>query len=73
MTKLSTKQRNKIPSNEFGLPKVRKYPMPDRAHAKNAEARAAEMKNEGKLSAANKAIIDTKAKAILAKTKSKKS
>jgi len=72
MSKLSTKQRKVIPSNEFGLPEEKKYPMPDRRHAANAKARAAEMENAGKLSEANKEKIDTKADDILAKTKSKK-
>lgn len=30
--KLSSKQRNQIDSNQFGLPSQRRYPMPDRAH-----------------------------------------
>lgn len=30
--KLSSKQRNQIDSNQFGLPSQRRYPMPDKAH-----------------------------------------
>lgn len=30
--KLSSKHRNQIDSNQFGLPSQRRYPMPDRAH-----------------------------------------
>jgi len=72
MSKLTTKQRSKIPGSEYGLPASKKYPMPDRKHAANAKARATEMENQGKLSSANKALIDAKANKILAKDKSKK-
>lgn len=58
---LSTSRRNKLKSSTFGLPKSRKYPMPDRSHAANAKARASEMFNKGKLSASQKAEIDRKA------------
>lgn len=40
MAKLTSKSRNAIPSSEFGLPKQRKYPEQDKAHAANAKARA---------------------------------
>ncbi len=39
MAKLTTKQRKKIPKGEFGLPGEKKYPMPDKSHARNAKAR----------------------------------
>ena len=47
--KLTTAARKKLPARDFGLPKSRKYPMPDRAHAKNAKARASAAYNEGYL------------------------
>ncbi|MHB1938436.1 MAG: hypothetical protein ACYCOR_17910 [Acidobacteriaceae bacterium] len=59
--KLTTKKRKKIPKNDFGLPGERKYPMPDKAHAKNAKARASQMVNAGKLSRADEKKIDAKA------------
>lgn len=43
MAKLTTKKRKKLPANEFALPKKRKYPIENKAHAKNAKARAAQM------------------------------
>jgi len=65
MSKLVAKTRNKLPKKDFGLPGERKYPMPDKAHAKNAKARATQMENKGKLSASSKAKIDAKANKIL--------
>ncbi len=71
MAKLTTKKRNKIPKEEFGLPGERKYPMPDKAHARNAKARATQMQKAGKLSSSSKAKIDAKADRILSKGKKK--
>ena len=67
MAKLTTEKKNAEPEKEFGLPKERKYPMPDASHAKNAKARASQMEHQGKLSAADKKKIDTKADRILNK------
>lgn len=50
MSKLTTKDRKAIPKQEFGIPSTRSYPMPDKAHAANAKARAKQMLDEGKLS-----------------------
>jgi len=79
MAKLNAAARKKIPKSEFGLPeKVGKegknragkgaYPMPDKAHAANAKARATQMVNKGKLSAASAAKIKAKANKILGKS-----
>jgi hypothetical protein len=69
MATLTTKVRKKVPKSEFGLPGERKYPMPDKAHAANAKARATQMVNAGKLSPASKSKIDAKANKILKKGK----
>lgn len=69
MSKLTAKKRNKIPSSEFGLPGERKYPMPDKAHAANAKARATQQKAKGNLSTSQKAKIDAKANKVLGKKK----
>lgn len=37
---LTTKKRNKLSKEVFALPKQRKYPIHDRAHAANALSRA---------------------------------
>jgi len=65
MGKLNTEERNKIPKSEFGEPKERKYPMPDRSHAANAKARATQMVDKGKLSVASEKKIDAKANKVL--------
>ena len=67
MTKLTTKSRNNLKSSTFGLPGEKKYPMPDKAHAANAKARATQMAEKGKLSSSSKAKIDAKANRILGK------
>lgn len=65
MAILKLKARNKLPKSEFGLPGQRKYPMPDKAHAANAKARATQMVKRGKLSPSSKAKIDAKANRII--------
>ena len=67
MAKLTTAKKNSEPKSDFGLPDERKYPMPDAAHARNAKARASKAENEGKLSAADKKKVDTKANQKLGK------
>jgi hypothetical protein len=39
---LSTKERKKLKKKSFALPGKRKYPIPDKAHARNALARVAQ-------------------------------
>lgn len=58
--KLTTKERKGLPKSSFALPGKRAYPMPDRAHAANAKARAAQF-----ASPAEKAKIDAKANKML--------
>jgi hypothetical protein len=67
MAKLTTTKKKAEPQSDFGLPSERKYPMPDKAHAQNAKARATQMEKQGKLSAADKKKIDAKANEILKK------
>jgi hypothetical protein len=67
MGKLSTKARNALPKSDFGLPGQEKYPMPDKAHAANAKARATQQVKKGNLSPSSKAKIDAKANRILDK------
>jgi len=69
MAKLDAAKRKKIPKKEFGLPGEKKYPVNDKAHAKNAKARATQMEKKGKLSASSKAKIDAKANKVLGKKK----
>jgi hypothetical protein len=64
MAKLTTEQRKKLPSSDFALP-GRRYPIEDKAHARDAKARASAEANKGHLSAAEKAKVDRKADAVL--------
>jgi hypothetical protein len=65
MAELSTRKRNSLKPSQFGLPDEKKYPMPDKAHARNAKARASQQQNEGRITAAEEAKIDRKADRIL--------
>ena len=67
MAKLTSKQRNSLPSSDFALPGSRKYPMEDKSHAANAKARASQQEAKGNLSPGAKAKIDQKANRILGK------
>jgi len=40
--KLTAKKRNKLPKKSFAEPGARKYPIHDKAHARNALARVAQ-------------------------------
>lgn len=61
MAKLDAKERKKLPKSEFGEPGKRKYPMPDKAHARDAKARASEMEHKGRISKSTEEKIDAKA------------
>lgn len=67
MATLSAKKRDSLKPSQFGLPDERKYPMPDKSHARNAKARASQQEEAGNLSATDKKKIDTKADRILDK------
>jgi hypothetical protein len=70
MAKLTTKKRNSLKKNQFALPNERKYPVNDKAHARNAKARAAQQVKKGNLSSSEKAKIDRKANRVLGKSQS---
>ena len=71
MADLNAKKRENLPSKEFGLPEKARtkdqkkesgnYPMPDKAHARNAKARAAQQRKAGNLTKDEEARIDRKA------------
>ena len=65
MSKLTTSARKKLPKSDFALPGGR-YPVEDKAHARDAKARASQAYNSGRLSSAEKATVDRKAGAVLA-------
>jgi hypothetical protein len=66
MSKLTAEARRKLPKSAFALPGGR-YPVEDKAHARDAKARASQGYNSGHLTAAEKAKVDKKADAVLAK------
>lgn len=65
MSELTTRKREKLPASDFGLPEERTYPMPDKAHARNAKSRASQQRDQGNLTKAEEARIDRKADRIL--------
>ncbi len=75
MADLTAKQREKLPAKEFGLPEKARtkdakkesgnYPMPDKAHARNAKARAAQQQKAGNLSKKDKERVDRKADKVI--------
>jgi hypothetical protein len=75
MSKLTAKQRAKLPTRDFGLPEKARssaakkesgnYPMPDKAHARNAKSRAAQQQEAGNLTKKERERIDRKADKIL--------
>jgi hypothetical protein len=69
MAVLKAAQRKRLPASDFGEPKQRKYPMPDRAHAANAKSRATQQVNAGRLTPAQASRIRAKADRILGKGK----
>lgn len=57
MARLSAAKRRTLPTRDFAGP-GRSYPVNDAAHARNAKARASEMRKKGRLSSAQEARID---------------
>ena len=75
MSDLNAKKRENLPSKDFGLPEKARtksakresgnYPMPDKAHARNAKARAAQQRKAGNLTKKEEERIDRKADKML--------
>jgi hypothetical protein len=65
MAVLKAKARNKLAADTFGLPATRQYPMPDRAHAANAEARATQQLAAGNLTPEQASKVKHKAHVVL--------
>ena len=64
MAKLSTAERNALPTSSFAGP-GRSYPIPNKSHAANAKARAHQQWNKGNLSYEQYKAIERKANAKL--------
>ena len=67
MAELKAKTRNRLPAGDFAEPAKRAYPIEDKAHARNAKARASHAIKAGRMSRAEAAGIDKKADAVLGK------
>jgi hypothetical protein len=75
MADLPAKKREELPAKDFGLPEKARtkaakkesgnYPMPDKPHARNAKARAAQQEKSGNLTKKEREKIDRKADKIL--------
>jgi hypothetical protein len=65
MAKLSYKQKKSFAPKVYGLPKVKKYPMPDVAHARDAKARASAQYKKGNLTRGELITISRKANRII--------
>jgi hypothetical protein len=68
MAELKAKTRNRLPDSKFAEPDKRKYPIENKAHARNAKARASQAQNAGRISEAEEKRIDRKADAVLNKS-----
>jgi hypothetical protein len=67
MAELSTDARKKLPASKFAEPDKKAYPIEDKAHARNAKARASQAEKAGRMSKAEEAKIDRKADAVIKK------
>jgi len=67
MPRLDTQARDKLPAKKFAEPEKRAYPIEDKAHARNAKARASQAVKAGRMSKAEEGKIDKKADAVLKK------
>ena len=68
MSKLKTEERDDLSKSKFALPEERKYPVENKAHARNAKARAAQQEKAGDLSASDRKKVDAKADKVLGKS-----
>jgi hypothetical protein len=67
MAKLDAADRKKIPASKFAEPERRAYPIENKAHARNAKARASQAVKAGRMSKSEERKIDKKADNVLGK------
>lgn len=60
MAELDARKRKKLSDKDFAGPN-RTYPIEDKAHARNAKARASQAQKAGRMSKAQEKSIDAKA------------
>ena len=69
---MKAKSRRKLKKSQFGLPRQRKYPMPDKSHAANAKARAKQQLKRGKLTRSTFNPGACRANRVLSRAKKRK-
>jgi hypothetical protein len=57
MATLSSKRRRSLPKSAFAIPSQRKYPIHDKAHARNALARAAQSGTSGAYATVRRKVL----------------
>jgi hypothetical protein len=67
MAKLDTDDRKKLPAKDFAEPEKRAYPVEDKAHARNAKARASQAVKAGRMTKTEGAKIARKADKVIEK------
>jgi hypothetical protein len=67
MAELRARTRNKLTARDFAEPEKRAFPVEDKAHARDAKARASQAVKAGRMSKTEAAKIDRKADAVLKK------
>jgi len=72
MARLTAARRKKLRKSSFGLPGSRKYPMHDKAHARNAKGRATQQYKKGRISKSTRDRIHAKANRVLRRGKKRK-
>ena len=65
MAKLTTDERDALPTRDFAEPDKRAYPIEDKPHARNAKARAAQAVKAGRMPKSEADRIDEKADSVL--------
>jgi len=65
MAKLTTDERDALPTRDFAEPDKRAYPIEDKPHARNAKARAAQAVKAGRMPQSEAYRIDEKADSVL--------
>jgi hypothetical protein len=67
MANLDAEDRKKLPAKKFAKPGKRAYPIEDKAHARNAKARASQAVKAGRMSQTEAGKIKSKADGVLKK------
>lgn len=66
MSKLTLRQRAKLPSSQYALPKQRSWPMPDKSHARFAKSQVGRSMRKGNISPGQASRIRAHADRVLA-------